>query len=430
MVHSTDQRTIAESNGSKPPTLKTVTVKTVETYNRNQNTVRKLTTRSVDGVLESKQTVVTDIGKTTPLFGSQINLRRDKIRSTPCSGSRTPQKHTEISKVPSRLFPKTKDINKEEFAKDCLEAHNEYRAKHKSPPLKLSSQLCTFSQEWAEHLASILKMQHHPSNKYGENFYMFMTTDPNHRVKGRDAVDNWYQGEIEKYRFGEEPSDLEAGHLTQVLWEGSEFLGVGVARNGYYTFVVCNYNPPGNYKGEYAENVPPVHGWRDEKTGELVVRSPKKRTESHETFVKEVLRLHNECRSKHGVGPLVLGKSLNDHAQSWANNLAEKGLFLHRPNNYFGENLFWSSEVVYAKDVVETWYAEHALYKYNVEPFKSGATFNCGHFSQMVWKDTKQLGIGLAKGKNGTLYVVANYSPRGNIINKFISNVLPPKNKK
>lgn len=38
-----------------------------------------------------------------------------------------------------------------------------------------------------------------------------MTTDPNHRVKGRDAVDNWYQSEIEKYRFGEEPSDLEAG---------------------------------------------------------------------------------------------------------------------------------------------------------------------------------------------------------------------------
>lgn len=58
------------------------------------------------------------------------------------------------------------------------------------------------------------------------------------------------------------------------------------------------------------------------------------------------------------------------------------------------------------------------------------AAFNCGHFSQMVWKDTKQLGIGLAKGKNGAFYVVANYSPRGNIINRFTSNILPPKNKK
>lgn len=48
------------------------------------------------------------------------------------------------------------------------------------------------------------------------------------------------------------------GHLTQVLWAGSEKLGVGVAKNGYHTFVVCNYNPPGNYKGEYAENVPPI----------------------------------------------------------------------------------------------------------------------------------------------------------------------------
>lgn len=48
----------------------------------------------------------------------------------------------------------------------------------------------------------------------------------------------------------------------------------------------------------------------------------------------------------------------------------------------------------------------------------------------MIWKDTKQLGIGLAKGKNGAFYVVANYSPRGNIINRFTENVVPPKYKK
>lgn len=51
-----------------------------------------------------------------------------------------------------------------------------------------------------------------------------------------------------------------AGHLTQVLWASSEYLGVGVAKTGEYTFVVCNYNPPGNYKGEYVDNVPPI-GW-------------------------------------------------------------------------------------------------------------------------------------------------------------------------
>lgn len=45
----------------------------------------------------------------------------------------------------------------------------------------------------------------------------------------------------------------------------------------------------------------------------------------------------------------------------------------------------------------------------------------------MVWKESKQLGVGRAVGKNGAYYIVANYSPRGNIINRFIGNVLPPK---
>jgi hypothetical protein len=51
---------------------------------------------------------------------------------------------------------------------------------------------------------------------------------------------------------------VSAGHLTQVLWASSKYLGVGVAKTGEYTFVVCNYNPPGNYKGQYVDNVPPV----------------------------------------------------------------------------------------------------------------------------------------------------------------------------
>lgn len=40
---------------------------------------------------------------------------------------------------------------------------------------------------------------------------MYMTTDTQHKVKGRDAVDSWYLNEFKKYTFGKEPSDLEAG---------------------------------------------------------------------------------------------------------------------------------------------------------------------------------------------------------------------------
>lgn len=43
-----------------------------------------------------------------------------------------------------------------------------------------------------------------------------------------------------------------------------------------------------------------------------------------------------------------------------------------------------------------------------------------------MWKDTKSFGIGLALSNEGSLYIVANYSPAGNVHKGFADNVLPP----
>ena len=49
-----------------------------------------------------------------------------------------------------------------------------------------------------------------------------------------------------------------------------------------------------------------------------------------------------------------------------------------------------------------------------------------GHFTQVVWKDTKEVGFGKSKGQNGKIFVVANYYPAGNVIGYFKPNVLRP----
>lgn len=46
-----------------------------------------------------------------------------------------------------------------------------------------------------------------------------------------------------------------------------------------------------------------------------------------------------------------------------------------------------------------------------------------GHFTQMVWKNTQEMGMAMARGLNGKIYVVANYNPRGNVVGKFMANV-------
>ena len=49
-----------------------------------------------------------------------------------------------------------------------------------------------------------------------------------------------------------------------------------------------------------------------------------------------------------------------------------------------------------------------------------------GHFTQVVWKDTKEVGFGVAISPSGEFYAVANYYPAGNFVGNFKSNVLQP----
>lgn len=71
----------------------------------------------------------------------------------------------------------------------------------------------------------------------------------------------------------------------------------------------------------------------------------------------------------------------------------ETNVFKNRPNNKFGENIFYSSGLnVNGETCVRAWYIE--IKKYNTKkPAFSESTRN---FTQMVWKDTKEMGIGVA----------------------------------
>ena len=62
------------------------------------------------------------------------------------------------------------------------------------------------------------------------------------------------------YTFGSESGSSGTGHFTQVVWKGSQKLGMGKAdgeKNGMKcTYIVGRYDPAGNMMGAYADNVP------------------------------------------------------------------------------------------------------------------------------------------------------------------------------
>lgn len=60
-----------------------------------------------------------------------------------------------------------------------------------------------------------------------------------------------------------------------------------------------------------------------------------------------------------------------------------------------------------------------------INPFNLNFQYLLGHFTQIVWKNTTEMGIAMAK-RDGTCVIVACYHPRGNIVGQFTENVLKP----
>ena len=149
-------------------------------------------------------------------------------------------------------------------------------------------------------------------------------------------------------------------------------------------------------------------------------------TISGNDFQQNALDAHNKYRKKHHVGNLVLSKDLCNIAQKYAESLARSGNFAHSSNTYngnpLGENLFACYGMkITGKTMTDDWYNEINDYNFNRPGFTSGT----GHFTQVVWKGSKQVGFGYAQARDGYYYGVANYYPAGNYMNEFEDNVFP-----
>jgi pathogenesis-related protein 1 len=126
----------------------------------------------------------------------------------------------------------------------------------------------------------------------------------------------------------------------------------------------------------------------------------------------EMLSAHNAIRSRVGIQPLLWSDNLAKFAQDWANTLLERKQFSHRANSPYGENLF---EVVGTAasplEVVEYWASEARGYDYPSNRCRG----QCGHYTQIVWRNTKSVGCAVARAGRREVWV-CNYAPPGNYV--------------
>ena len=135
-----------------------------------------------------------------------------------------------------------------------------------------------------------------------------------------------------------------------------------------------------------------------------------------------LLAAHNRERSAAGITPLHWNAELAAGAADWAAELARTNAFEHSADTAtdgepLGENLFMGTRGHYAPEaMVGMWIDEKAQFKPGLFPNNSrtGALEDVGHYTQLMWRETTQVGCAVAPGRSDE-FLVCRYAQAGNV---------------
>ena len=114
--------------------------------------------------------------------------------------------------------------------------------------------------------------------------------------------------------------------------------------------------------------------------------------------------------------------ALAESAQKWADYLAANNVLDHSDDRDAGENLASASgEDVTGSRVTEMWYDEVKDFNFDLPAYNA----KCGHFTQLVWRDSREMGVAKALSRDRTQFIVSRYFPAGNVLGAFKDNVKP-----
>ena len=130
---------------------------------------------------------------------------------------------------------------------DFVNLHNRARAADGVGPVAWDNTVARFARNYAAKRSADCRLQH-SGGPYGENIYK-----GSGRSWAADAVRLWVD-EKRNYHLSSNTCDASkvCGHYTQVVWRKSTRIGCArvLCAGNRGVFIVCNYNPPGNFNGE------------------------------------------------------------------------------------------------------------------------------------------------------------------------------------
>jgi hypothetical protein len=140
---------------------------------------------------------------------------------------------------------------------------------------------------------------------------------------------------------------------------------------------------------------------------------------SVDAFSQRVLAEHNRERDRAGVPRLAWNGKLARDAQLWAQRLAVEGWLRHASqaeNRGAGENLWMGSAGYYGPEsMIAAFLEERQNYRNGTFPnvSRTGNWEDVGHYTQVVWRDTREVGCAVARNTRDD-FLVCRYWPSGN----------------
>lgn len=140
------------------------------------------------------------------------------------------------------------------FKNEVISLHNKARAHYGARPVTWNDALYPATLQWA----NACKFQHSQSGgKYGEN--LFAASGNN--VNFAQSINGW-MSESAKYNYNNPVFSSATGHFTQVVWKSTNQVAcamvdcrAGTIFGQASKYTVCRYSPPGNFQGQFAQNV-------------------------------------------------------------------------------------------------------------------------------------------------------------------------------
>lgn len=138
-----------------------------------------------------------------------------------------------------------------------------------------------------------------------------------------------------------------------------------------------------------------------------------------ESIAPVFIKLHNAARKEvgAGLGALEWNSTLQSYAGAYARHQRSNGCKHVHSHGPYGENIYWGYGEGWMgpEAAMRTWVDEEKdYYDYNSNSCLHGK--DCLHYTQVIWKKTKQLGCAVAKCPDASVFITCNYYPPGNYI--------------